>query len=54
DREEAVTLGKTATRQYAKRQYTWFRNQSPTEWRRWECKINDSNVDKIETIFQSL
>ena len=53
-RDEAVTLGKIATRQYAKRQFTWFRNQSPTEWPRWEQEINDSNLHKIETIYQSL
>ena len=27
-REEAIARGQAATRQYAKRQYTWFRNQS--------------------------
>lgn len=31
---EAVTLAKTATRQYAKRQATWFRNQCGPEWTR--------------------
>lgn len=53
-REEALTLGKIATRQYAKRQFTWFRNQSPANWSRWNEEINDSNMPKIETIFQSL
>lgn len=53
-REEATALGKIATRQYAKRQFTWFRNQSPAHWSRWEREINDSNLDIIETIFQSL
>ncbi len=53
-RDEAITLGKIATRQYAKRQFTWFRNQSPAAWSRWQEEINDSNLDKIETIFQSL
>ena len=53
-REEAVALGKIATRQYAKRQFTWFRNQSPNEWPRCEKEINDSNMDKIETIIQCL
>ncbi|MFC4291722.1 tRNA (adenosine(37)-N6)-dimethylallyltransferase MiaA [Sphingorhabdus arenilitoris] len=50
--EEAVARGQAATRQYAKRQYTWFRNQSPGHWMRLEEEINDSNVDEIETIFQ--
>ena len=53
-RDNAVTLGKIATRQYAKRQFTWFRNQSPAEWPKWEQEINDSNLHKIETIFQCL
>lgn len=51
-REEAITLGKIATRQYAKRQFTWFRNQLPADWPRWEKEINDSNMSRIETIFQ--
>ena len=29
---EAVTRASLATRQYAKRQYTWFRNQPPEDW----------------------
>lgn len=29
---EAITRASLATRQYAKRQYTWFRNQPPPEW----------------------
>jgi tRNA dimethylallyltransferase len=51
-REEAIARGQAATRQYAKRQYTWFRNQSPAEWPRLEKAINDSNIAKIETLFQ--
>jgi tRNA dimethylallyltransferase len=35
-REEALAAGRTATRQYAKRQYTWFRRQPPAEWLRFE------------------
>ncbi len=33
-REEAITRGGQATRNYAKRQYTWFRNQPPADWPR--------------------
>lgn len=50
--EEAIKLGKIATRQYAKRQYTWFRNQSPAGWARFEDIISIENRDKIETILQ--
>ncbi len=33
-RAQANIAGQTATRQYAKRQYTWFRNQPPESWLR--------------------
>lgn len=33
-RDEAVAAGRTATRQYAKRQYTWFSRQPPAHWPR--------------------
>lgn len=33
-RAEALEAGRTATRQYAKRQYTWFSRQPPPEWPR--------------------
>lgn len=35
-RPEMVEAGRLATRQYAKRQYTWFRHQAPQDWRRVE------------------
>ena len=51
--EEAVDRGKIATRQYAKRQFTWFRNQSPLQWPRWEIEINSDNMNKIEILFHN-
>ena len=33
-RAEAVEKGQQATRNYVKRQFTWFRHQPPQEWRR--------------------
>ena len=39
DRSETVSLVQGDTRRYAKRQYTWFRNQSPPHWHR----ATDSN-----------
>jgi len=50
--EAAMSLGKIATRQYAKRQFTWFRNQAPHDWTRFEQDINDSNINKFEIMFQ--
>jgi tRNA dimethylallyltransferase len=46
---EALANGAQATRNYSKRQFTWFRNQSPPDWRRIEAKDYD-----IERIFASL
>jgi tRNA dimethylallyltransferase len=37
-RAEAISAGQMATRQYAKRQYTWFRNQPPESWPRADNK----------------
>lgn len=51
-RADAVQRGQIATRQYAKRQFTWFRNQAPPHWKRYETEINDSNLMEIETLFQ--
>ena len=34
DRVQALAAGQAATRQYAKRQYTWFAHQPPAEWPR--------------------
>lgn len=42
DRDEAEKRGAQATRNYAKRQYTWFRNQPPHNWPRlgsFDCEI---------------
>jgi tRNA dimethylallyltransferase len=32
--DDAIAQGQLATRQYAKRQYTWLRHQPPTDWPR--------------------
>ena len=39
-REQALAAGRTATRQYAKRQYTWFRRQPPADWPRFEAALD--------------
>ncbi len=48
-KEDAIAAGSQSTRQYAKRQFTWLRNQSPAEWPR----IESENID-IESVFASL
>lgn len=35
-RDQAEARGAQATRNYAKRQFTWFRHQPPTQWKRTE------------------
>ena len=39
-RDEALAAGQTATRQYAKRQYTWFSRQPPADWPRFEGPLD--------------
>ncbi len=48
-RTEAITAGQQSTRNYAKRQYTWFRQQPPEDW----LRIESSNID-FELYFASL
>ena len=52
-KEEAKNRGKAATRQYAKRQYTWFRHQPPGDWPRLHDK-SCSSVELFEILLQSL
>ncbi len=52
DRSEALTLTQAATRQYAKRQYTWFRNQPPADWPRHTESLNNESVDELAIILR--
>lgn len=47
--ETAAELAQAATRQYAKRQYTFFRGQFPADWPRIDAEINDENISEIVT-----
>lgn len=47
DRDSMIAQGQLATRQYAKRQYTWFSNQPPADWIRAREVINNDNMDDI-------
>jgi tRNA dimethylallyltransferase len=51
-RAEALAAGQAATRQYAKRQYTWFRHQPPAQWRRFEGSLDSPSVraELVETL----
>lgn len=46
-RDAATELGQIATRQYAKRQFTWFRNQPPPDWMRIEQELDNVTVDEL-------
>ena len=51
DRNTALDLARAATRQYAKRQFTWFRNQPPADWCQTEETETDSMAQNFETRF---
>lgn len=47
-RDEALTAGRIATRQYAKRQYTWFNRQPPSQWPRFARALDcDATADAL-------
>ena len=49
---QALALTSLATRQYAKRQYTWFRNQPPANWHRSDAIENTARIDEIATLLR--
>ncbi|HEU4968981.1 tRNA (adenosine(37)-N6)-dimethylallyltransferase MiaA, partial [Sphingomonas sp.] len=46
-RGEMVAAGRLATRQYAKRQYTWFRHQAPEDWPRIEDPLTPYLMERL-------
>ena len=50
--QEALALTSTATRQYAKRQYTWFRNQSPPNWHHTSALENVERIKEIDILLR--
>ncbi|MEO1647275.1 MAG: tRNA (adenosine(37)-N6)-dimethylallyltransferase MiaA [Pseudomonadota bacterium] len=52
-KEETIEAGTQATRNYAKRQYTWFRRQTDAEWLRISEAIESQNIS-YEEIFEGL
>jgi tRNA dimethylallyltransferase len=50
-RGEMVEAGRLATRQYAKRQYTWFRHQAPESWPRFEEALTPASIDVLAVRF---
>ena len=48
---QAAAAGALATRQYAKRQYTWFRRQPPADWQKTDATEMNVRMHLIETKF---
>jgi len=48
---EGIAAGAQATRNYAKRQYTWLRNQTPDHWPRFATD-NSTPIDSLALLFQ--
>jgi tRNA dimethylallyltransferase len=53
-RETMIEQAKAATRQYAKRQYTWFRNQPPADWPRHIEQLNDKTISDLAIILRNI
>jgi len=47
---EALERAQAATRQYAKRQYTWFRHQPPPEWPRHQESLSVDSINQLATL----
>ncbi|MEL6237547.1 MAG: tRNA (adenosine(37)-N6)-dimethylallyltransferase MiaA [Pseudomonadota bacterium] len=52
-REATIAAGAQATRNYAKRQYTWFRRQIDKNWPRLSAQLDSENID-LEAFFAGL
>lgn len=52
DRDTAIAQATAATRQYAKRQYSWFRNQAPSNWPQHIAQLDGVEISKIAIILR--
>jgi len=52
DRGEMIVRGQQATRNYAKRQYTWFAHQPPANWPRFARKPDESAIADALALLQ--
>jgi tRNA dimethylallyltransferase len=48
--DQAVVVGRQATRRYAKRQYTWFAHQPPAEWPRFQEPLDVARLSEAVTL----
>jgi tRNA dimethylallyltransferase len=54
DTQRLTLEAKIATRQYAKRQYTWFRNQPPAGWTRIVTQLDNDIVNNLAIKLQHM
>jgi tRNA dimethylallyltransferase len=52
DLDEMIARGSQATRNYAKRQYTWFAHQPPGEWPRFTEPLDESTLVQALALLQ--
>ena len=52
DRADALEAAQAATRQYAKRQFTWFRHQPPSDWLRHEESLNIDSINNLAILLR--
>lgn len=52
DRAEALEQAQAATRQYAKRQFTWLRHQPPADWPRHDESLNIDSIKHLVIILR--
>lgn len=53
DRTEALTRGSQATRNYAKRQFTWFAHQPPADWPRFTQPLEGRAIAAALALLQA-
>ena len=54
DRSEALERAQAATRQYAMRQFTWFRHQPPPHWPRHTESLNIDSIKEMAIILRDM
>jgi tRNA dimethylallyltransferase len=52
--EQAIAGSQQATRNYAKRQYTWFAHQPPAVWSRYTQPLNEASIEDALAAFSAL
>jgi tRNA dimethylallyltransferase len=51
--DEAIAAGQQATRRYAKRQYTWFAHQPPSDWPRFKEALDMERLGEALALLQA-